>query len=323
MQKIQWKGSSETVSAICLGTMYFGSRVDEETSYRILDAYVDAGGDFLDTANNYAFWIEGGTGGESERLLGRWMKERKNRDKLFVATKVGAKPVPEKGPNWPQNKEGLSAAVIEQAIEASLKRLDTDYIDLYYTHIFDTDTPLEETLEILDSLVKKGKVRHIGASNLPAWRFCEAKMISKMKGLSSFTAVQNFYTYLRDRLDWAWNCISPEFTDMAKTLNDFNLLAYGPLLKGAYARGEFQPWDDQEKRFNTADSKARLECVNRLAKELGVSVNQLVLAYVMHTDPGIIPIFGASTLEQFKDSLGVLDIEWTEDLATAMKNAGA
>ena len=121
--------------------------------------------------------------------------------------------------------------------------------------------------------------------------------------------------------DFTW--ISPEFTDMAKTYNDFNLLAYGPLLKGAYARGEFQPWDDQAARFSTADSNARLEQVNLLAKELGVTVNQLVLAYVMHTELGVIPIFGASTPEQLNDSLGVSKVAWTEDVAMALKNAGA
>lgn len=320
MQKIQWKGSNETVSAMCLGTMYFGSRVDKETSYRILDVYLEAGGNFLDTANNYAFWIEGCVGDESETVLGQYFADRGNRNEVFLATKLGARMV--KRPDGSQGFEGASPAVIQGAIDGSLKRLRVEHVDLLYIHVDDRETPLEDSLEALDRLVHQGKVRYIGISNVKAWRFAEAKMISQFKGLSSFTAVQNFYTYLRDRADKDFAWINPEFTDMASTYNDFNLLAYGPLLKGAYARGEFQPWDDQAERFTTADSSARLECVNLLAKELGVTVNQLVLAYVMRTDPGIIPIFGASTPEQLNDSLGVAEVKWTEDVATTLKNAG-
>jgi aryl-alcohol dehydrogenase-like predicted oxidoreductase len=321
MQKIQWKGSNEKVSAMCLGTMYFGSRVDKETSYRILDAYFDAGGNFLDTANCYAFWIDRCVGDESENLLGQYFADRGNRKDVFLATKLGARTV--ERTDGSKGWEGASPTAIQRAIDGSLKRLRIDNVDLLYIHVDDRETPLEDSLEALDRLVQQGKVRYIGISNVKAWRFSEAKMISRMKGLSSFTAVQNFYTYLRDRLDKDFTWISPEFTDMAKTFNDFNLLAYGPLLKGAYARGEFQPWDDQAERFTTADSKARLEHLNLLSRELGVSVNQLVLNYVMHTDPGVIPIFGASTLEQLNDSLGALDITWTEDLAANLKNAGA
>jgi aryl-alcohol dehydrogenase-like predicted oxidoreductase len=154
-------------------------------------------------------------------------------------------------------------------------------------------------------------------------------MISKVNGLTPFTAVQNFYTYLRDRHEQVFNLnkigqsITLEFADMANVYQDFNLLAYGPLLKGAYARGEFQPWDEQEARFGNADGKARLACLKNVASELDVSVNQLVLAFVMNTEPGIIPIFGASTKEQFEDNMGVLKIEWTPELAETLYHAGA
>jgi aryl-alcohol dehydrogenase-like predicted oxidoreductase len=321
MQKIQWKGSDEQVSAMCLGTMYFGSRVDKETSYRIIDAFVEAGGNFLDTSNNYAFWIDGCLGDESENLLGKYFADKGNRTRMFLATKLGARMV--KKADGSQVFEGASPVVIQQAIEGSLKRLKVDYVDLLYIHVDDRDTPLEESLEALDRVVRQGKARYIGMSNVTAWRFSEAAMISKTRGLHSFAALQTFYSYLRDRLDWTWNCLTPEFIDMAKTRKNFNLLGYSPLLKGAYARGEFQPWDDQAKRFNTADSRARLECVNRLAGELGATVNQLVLSYIMHTDPGIIPVFGASSPQQLKESLGALEISWTEELAAAMRNAGA
>jgi aryl-alcohol dehydrogenase-like predicted oxidoreductase len=307
MQKVQWKGNDEKVSAMCLGTMYFGSRVDKETSYRILDAYFDTGGRFLDTANNYAFWIDGFVGDESESLLGQYFADRGNRKDVFLATKLGARTVDRD--DGSRGWEGASPSAIQRAIDGSLKRLRVDNVDLLYIHVDDRDTPLEDSLEALGRLVERGKVRYVGISNVTAWRFSEARTISRLKGLISFAAVQNFYTYLRPRIDRDFAWIGPEFTDMAKTLGDFNLLAYGPLLKG--------------ERFTTADSKARLERLNQLAQELGVSVNQLVLAYVMHTDPGIIPVFGASTLEQFQDSVGALEIKWTDDLATALKSAGA
>lgn len=321
MRKIQWKDSDEQVSAMCLGTMYFGSRVKQETSYRILDTYIEAGGSFLDTSNNYAFWIEGCGGDESENLLGQYFADRGNRNKIFLATKLGARMV--KKADGSQGFEGTSPAVIHRAIDDSLKRLKADHVDLLYIHVDDRETPLEESLEALDKVVQQGKTRYIGMSNTSAWRFSAAAVISKIKGLCSFTALQTFYSYLRDHIDRTWNCITPEFIDMAKTQKDFNLLAYGPLLKGAYARGEFQPWDDQAVRFDTADSHARLKCLNRLAKEMGVTVNQLVLSYVMHTAPGIIPVFGASTQEQLNDSLGALNITWSEELAETMRNAGA
>lgn len=321
MKQIPWNGSDEKVSALCLGTMYFGSRVDQETSYRILDAYFDAGGNFLDTANCYAFWLDGCAGDESENLLGQYFADRGNRDRVFLATKLGARPVEQS--DGADGMEGASPVAIQSALEGSLKRLNVDYVDLLYIHVDDRATPLEDSLAALDKLVEQGKVRYIGISNVTAWRFSEARMISKFKGLRSFTAVQNFYTYLRDRSDQIFNAITPEFTDMAQVHDDINLLAYGPILKGAYARGKFQPWDNQEVRFNTADSRARIERLNQLSRDLGVSVNQLVLAFVMHTEPGIIPIFGASTMAQFADSMGVWNVKWTAELAAAMQNAGA
>lgn len=321
MRKVQWKGSDEKVSALCLGTMYFGSRVDKKTSYRILDTYFDMGGDFLDTADCYAFWLDGYVGDESETLLGQYFADRGNRGDVFLATKLGARTVDRD--DGSRGWEGAGPVAIQRAIDGSLKRLCVDYVDLLYIHVDDRDTPLQDSLEALDRLVKQGKVRYIGISNVTAWRFAEARTISKYKELSSFTAVQNFYTYLRERSDQVGTWISPEFTDMASTFGDFNLLAYSPLLKGAYARGEFQPWDNHAERFTTADNTARLERLNMLAGEMGVSPNQLVLAYIMHTEPGVIPIFGASTLEQFNDSMGALDVPWTEALAADLRNAGA
>ena len=144
--------------------MFFGTRVDEATSRRLLDRYVEAGGNFLDTANIYAFWVEGGQGGESEALLGRWMRQCGTRDRVFVATKVGAAP-----------GEDLSHAAINAAVDGSLRRLGTDHVDLYYAHVDHRSVPLEETLGAFGELVSAGKVRYIGCSNYAAWRLERAR----------------------------------------------------------------------------------------------------------------------------------------------------
>lgn len=152
------------VSCLCLGAMYFGTRNDEATSFRLLDLYMDAGGFFIDTANIYSHWVLGYRGYESETLLGRWMKARKNRSKLFLATKVGFE-IPYYGV-----QRGLKATRIIEEWEKSLRNLAVETIDLYYAHCDDLNTPLEESLEAFDQIVKAGKVRTIGASNYMAWR---------------------------------------------------------------------------------------------------------------------------------------------------------
>lgn len=320
MKKVQWKGSNDRVSALCLGTMYFGSRIDKETSFSILDEFSGRGGNFIDTSNNYVYWLKGYSQDSSENLLNSYFKERRSRKDFFLATKCGARTV--ERDDGTTGWEGAGKGAILKAVEGSLKRLNTDYVDLLYIHVDDRSTALEETLDALNTVISQGKTRFIGISNVNAWRFSESRTISKYKEIPPFTAVQNFYSYLREKSDKTGTWLSGEFTDMAQAYTDINLLAYSPLLKGAYARGEFQPWDEQEKRFNTTDNKARLTVLSETAKENNVSTNQLVLSYVMNTDPGIIPIFGASSLNQLHDSLGSLEITWTEELAEKLKNAG-
>jgi len=179
------------VSVICHGTDHFGSRVDYGTSTAILDRYVEAGGNFLDTSNFYAAWIQGAKGGESEALIGKWMKERKNRDKLIIGTKVGCP--------YQDVPMGTSAKIIETEAERSLKRLGVETIDMYYTHLDDRSVPFEEQLEAMDKLVKAGKVRCIGACNIKAWRLEEARCASQHNGLVQHACVEQRYTYLRPK----------------------------------------------------------------------------------------------------------------------------
>ena len=174
------------VSAICLGTMQFGWTADEKAAFKVLSAAVDAGCNFLDTADMYSRWVEGNAGGESEEIIGRWLRGRR-REQVVLATKV-------QGKMWegPTGK-GLSRVHIIKAVEDSLRRLQTDYIDLYIAHWPDDETPIEETLRTMDALVHQGKVRYVGASNYPAWKLCRALWASDKHGLARFESLQPRY----------------------------------------------------------------------------------------------------------------------------------
>ncbi|MFC1462740.1 aldo/keto reductase [Verrucomicrobiota bacterium] len=297
------------VSAMCLGTMYFGTKEDEDTSRQLLDQYVEAGGTFLDTANCYSHWVEGGYGGESESLLGRWMAERKNRDQLFIATKVAfGYPGTDESPGV---ETGLSAAKIEAECEKSLKRMGIDTIDLYYAHHDDKATPLEELLEAFDRLIEAGKVRYIGASNYVAWRLADALNISASNSWARFQCVQQKHTYLRPVPGadvGVWPPAYPYFFDLCRE-KSITAIAYSPLLRGAYVRND-RP---AGRMYAGADSDARMAALKELAGEKGVTANQAVFAWMMHCDPVVIPLFSVSSSEQLTEDLGALDVELNEE----------
>lgn len=321
MKKVMLGNTGAEVSAFCLGAMYFGTKNDEQSSFQLLDQFVEAGGNFLDTANCYAFWIEGATGDESELLLGRWMKERKNREQIFLATKVGARPDTSKRVNWPQNLEGLSAKVIERAIDESLQRLGTDYIDLYYVHIQDHDTPPEETLEALDRLVKAGKVRHIGASNRHAWRLERAKQISRANNWAEYCCLQQRHTYLRPKrglklVEGLQICVNEDLLEYCIENPDVSLIAYSPLLGGAYTR-EDRPITEE---YQTSDTELRMAALKQVAEEVGATLNQVVLAWMMQGTPTIIPLIAASTREQLQENLGALDVKLNQEQLEVLTN---
>src|SRR5260370_21819676 len=165
MQQLKLGPSGVEVSALCFGTDPIGSKIDRETSFRLLDLFREGGGTFVDTGNFYASWLPGCKGGESETTIGLWMKERGNRDEMVIASKLGF--------DYPGCQGGLSAAEIERECEKSLQRLQTDRLDLYYAHRHDCQTPMGESMEAFDRLIRSGKVRAIGASNLSRWRMAE------------------------------------------------------------------------------------------------------------------------------------------------------
>jgi aryl-alcohol dehydrogenase-like predicted oxidoreductase len=292
MNQIALGDSGAQVSALCLGTMFFGTTVDEATSFRLLDRYYDAGGRFIDTADIYAFWVEGGEGGESESLLGRWMEQRGNRDELFLATKVGAAP-----------GDNLTAATIRKGAEASLRRLKTDRIDLFYAHTDDRSTPLEETVGGFGELVADGTVSHLGCSNTMAWRIERARAIA---GAARYCCVQQRHSYLRPRPGAEFEGQLPssdELLDYCAT-ERVGLLAYAALLTGAYTR------DDRPvpENYATDDADARLRTLREVAGETGATPNQVVLAWLMQGTPRVIPLIGASSEEQLAENLGALDV---------------
>ena len=309
MKYTELGGTGMQISAMCLGTMYFGTKNGEGSSFRLLDQFIDAGGNFIDTANCYAFWIEGACGDESEDLLGRWMKDRKNRDRIVLATKVGARPDRAKGPDYPKNKEGLSADAIEGALEDSLRRLGTEYVDLYYVHTQDPATPTEETLQALDGLVKSGKVRHIGVSNHQAWRVERARQISRAHSWVEYCCIQQRHSYLRPKRGIALEggaqiCVDEELLDYCVENPDVTLLAYSPLLGGAYTRAD-RPLPEE---YRSSDTTARMAALQRVADETGATLNQVVLAWMMQGAPAIIPLIAAGTSSQLEENLGASDV---------------
>ena len=185
MQKRKLGKSGLEVSPLAFGGNVFGWTADEATSFKLLDAFVAAGFNFIDTADVYSKWVAGNSGGESETVLGKWLKQRGNRDRVVIATKVGWEMAPE--------RKGLSKTYILRSVEDSLQRLQTDHIDLYQSHVDDADTPLEETLEAFAQLVKAGKVRAIGASNHTAARLAEALQVSKTHGYPAYQCLQPHY----------------------------------------------------------------------------------------------------------------------------------
>lgn len=285
------------VSALCLGTAYYGTYIDREASFALLDQYFEAGGRFVDTANCYAGWVKGASGGESEKTIGEWLRERGNRSEMFIATKVGI--------GYSGVKSGLTARQIEAECEKSLKRLGVETIDLYYAHRDDRRTRLEKTLETFDRLVTAGKVRFIGASNYRPWRLEETRWISETKGWAGFCCTQNHYTYLQPRpgadFDYTFPADGVMF-DYCRARN-LTILAYHVMLWGAYAGGEL--WD----KYAGEHSQVRLAALRSVAEQTGATANQIVLAWMLQSDPPVLPLTSPSKPDHLRENLGALDVD--------------
>ena len=308
------------VSVLSLGAMLMGSRTDEATSFSILDRYVEAGGTFIDTSGNYAFWVNGTQGGESEELLGRWRRSRGIGDEIVIATKVGARPVvPATGftddAGQAVEMEGLSAKVIRESAERSMERLGVSRLDLMYAHIEDPSVPVEETVGAFGELVASGEVGLLGVSNHWSWRVERARAAAAMLGVSGYDVLQYHYSYLRPRADLPgrWSVdgsagpAQGDLLSLVRATPSLTLVAYSPLLSGAYVRSD-RPLEPE---FDHAGTSARLEALRSVAWETGATVNQVVLAWLMGRELPVIPLVGASSVAQLEESLAAVDLELT------------
>ncbi|GIH19253.1 aldo/keto reductase [Rugosimonospora africana] len=304
------------VSVLSLGAMRFGTVTDEETSFAILDRYVAAGGTFIDTSDNYAFWVNGDQGGQSEELLGRWRRSRGIGDEIVIATKLGARPLAP-GTGYVDNAEGLSAAVIRESSRRSRERLGVAKLDLLYAHIEDRTVPLEETVRAFAELVAEGTVDLLGVSNHWTWRVERARNLAAAAGLPGYEVLQYSHSYLRQRTDMPSE-LSPDgpvggasgdLLDYLRAEPGLTLVAYSPLLTGAYTR-EDKPLGPQ---YGHEGTPRRLDAVRDVAKETGATPNQVVLSWLIGGEPAVIPLVGASSVAQLEESLAAVDLELTAD----------
>lgn len=304
------------VSELCMGTMQFGWTADEALSHQILSAAFDAGINFIDTADVYSRWVSGNPGGVAETIIGAWMKQsRIPRDQLVIATKVRGRMG--EGPN----AEGLSRLHIMDAIEASLRRLGVDYIDLYQAHWFDENTPIDETLTAFDDLVHQGKVRYIGCSNYPAWRLMQALWTSDSHALARYDCLQPHYSLVK-RAEF-----ERELADVCRQYN-IGVIPYSPL-GGGFLTGKYRPDESaQSARSNTARryfNERNWELLNLMEtmgrEKEGSSISQIALAWLL-TDPLITsPIIGPRSLDQLHDNLGAAGLRLSVDEKASLDTA--
>jgi aryl-alcohol dehydrogenase-like predicted oxidoreductase len=306
------------VAALCLGGNTFGWTTDRKASEAVMDAYVDAGGNFIDTADVYSRWVPGHQGGESETALGTWMKARGNRHAVLIATKV-------MGPMGPgPNDTGLSRQHIMEGVEASLRRLETDYIDLYQGHWDDRETPLDETLRAFDDLVRQGKARYIGASNYQAWRLTRALWESDRRGYVRYESLQPKYNLVfRDEYERE---LEPLCLEQGVGVIPYSSLGSG-FLSGKYRRGGDLPTTARaggvQKAYMTDRGFAVLEAVEKVAAAAGATPAQVALSWLAHR-PGITaPIASATSVAQLVELLGGIELRLDEEATAALDRASA
>ena len=299
------------VFELCLGGNVFGWTADERQSFAVLDAYAQAGGNFVDTADAYSAWAPGNSGGESETVIGRWMAARGNRDAIILGTKVGMAP----------ELKGLSEKTIFAAVEGSLWRLQTDYIDLYYAHVDDPDTPLEETLGAFDSLVGEGKIRYAAASNYSASRLAEALAVSKREGLTRYVALQTGYN-LMDRAGYEGEL------EAVCAREGLSCLPYFALAKG-FLTGKYRPGADDVDSVRAESARAYLDergrrvlnMLDDLAAAHGVPVAAVALAWLLAKPTVASPVASARTPEQLADQLPAATLVLAPDEVAALDAA--
>ncbi|MBV9999460.1 MAG: aldo/keto reductase [Verrucomicrobia bacterium] len=291
------------VFPLALGGNVFGWTADEQQSFAVLDAYAAAGGNFIDTADMYSEWGPGNSGGESETIIGRWMKARGNRDRMIIATKVGKL----------SRLSGLSAKTIRVGVEQSLERLQTDRIDLYYAHADDPETSLEETLEAFNALVHAGKVRYIAASNYSASRLAEALEVSKRRGFARYVALQPHYNLMeRDEYEGA-------LADVVQ-LEGLSAVPYFALAKG-FLTGKYRPGGPEVNSVRAEGARAYLDerglrvltALDDIAAAHHTTQAAIALAWLLAQPTVAAPIASARNPAQLAEILSFVDLQLTRD----------
>ncbi len=315
MDKRQLGTSDLRVSPLCFGGNVFGWTIDEATSFTLLDALRAAGLNFIDTADVYSRWKPGNQGGESEAIIGSWLKSRGGREKVVIATKVGG--------DMGLGRKCLSKAYIKDAVEASLRRLQTDYIDLYQSHWDDPDTPLEETLQAYDELIRSGKVRVIGASNYSAARLKEALEISERAGLPRYESLQPEYNlYAREGYEAELEPLCRE--------RQLGVICYFSLASG-FLTGKYRSERDLGKsargqgmaKYLNPRGHRILQALDEVAAGHGATPAQVALAWIM-ARPGITaPIASATSIEQLNELVGATRIQLDGPAIDALDRASA
>ncbi|MFC5136642.1 aldo/keto reductase [Actinomycetospora rhizophila] len=315
--RVRIPGSDLDVHPLCLGGNVFGWTADAAASAAVLDAYADAGGNFVDSADSYTWRVEGNSGGDSERVLGEWMAARGARDRMVVATKVGS---------WPE-RPGLSPANVRAACDDSLRRLRTDHIDLYYAHRDDPDTPIEDALGAFDELVRAGKVRQVGLSNYSAERLTSVLTVAERHGLVRPVALQPHYNLVERAV------YEDELADVAADA-DLGVMPYFALAKG-FLTGKYRPGDPAPDTSGTmAAARAGgavayldergtrvLGVLERVADAHGVPMAAVALAWLAAQPTVTAPIASARTVEQLATILPMAELELAADEVAALTEA--
>jgi len=317
MRLVRLGATDLQVSNLCLGTMQFGWTADEPSAFAVMDAFVAAGGNFLDTADVYSRWSPGNPGGVSEEIIGRWLKSRGNRDQIVIATKV-------RGRMWDgQDGEGLGRAHIERAVDDSLRRLQVETIDLYQCHSPDENTPIEDTLTVFGELIESGKVRYIGLSNYWEPGMQSWLRLAEEKRLPRFVSLQPHYNLVH-RAEYEQNCAA--FCER----EGIAVIPYSPLaggfLTGKYRRG--QPLPDSRRAQNASkymtDQGFRvIERLDGVAKAHGTAPAAVALAWLLARPAVTLPIVGANTPEQLVDLLPASELVLGPDEIRALDAASA
>lgn len=324
------------VTVPCLGIMNLGVTVDDETSFAVLDRFYEAGGRFVDTANNYGSWTPGTQAGDSERLLGRWMADRKVADEMVIATKCGAGKIDPDGPilsgTPPTNYEGLAPEVVRGQLTTSLRNLGVDRIGVYYGHVDDRDRDITEIADTYSALAEEGLIAIPGISNTVAWRLAVARAHSRQHGRPEFGAWQQKHSIYWPRPGYYESGpVTPDMIDYAATEPELTILSYSPQQGGQIVR----PWLPFYDPYDHPGSVDRLRLAHRIAHDHDATANQVIMAWHLagpesrlvyregsrihrledlpQRRAAMIPIFGASSVAQVDEAMGTLDLKLTDE----------